>query len=121
MVLGLAVARFLTRATAISPQERVSPSTAKQSCVLFSTTVSIRLIASSSSSSSSSSAVGRGSSIRAEVQNLPLGGLPPFGLLLVELGERSLPSCLPHNVRQLLHVLKEATRITSRDYDLIKY
>jgi hypothetical protein len=27
----------------------------------------------------------------AEVQNLPLGGFPPFGFLFVELGERSLP------------------------------
>jgi hypothetical protein len=46
------------RHTPKSPQERVSPSTAKQSCVLFSTTISIRLIASSGSSSSSSSGVG---------------------------------------------------------------
>jgi hypothetical protein len=38
-------------------------SKAKQSCVLFSTTVSIRLTASSGSSSSSSSGVGSGSSI----------------------------------------------------------
>jgi hypothetical protein len=27
----------------------------------------------------------------AEMQNLPLGGLPPFGFLFVELGERSFP------------------------------
>jgi hypothetical protein len=76
------------RATAISPQERVSPSTAKQSCLFFSTTVSIRLIASWGSSSSSSSGVGVLD--LAEVQYLPLGGFPPFGFLFVELGQCSL-------------------------------
>jgi hypothetical protein len=89
-VLGFASARALTRATAISPHEPVSPLTAKQSCVLFSTTVSIRLIASSGSSSSSSSGRGERVLYLAQVLNLPLGGFPPFGLLFVELGERGL-------------------------------
>src|SRR5215472_13844151 len=55
----------------------------------------------------------------AEVQNLPLGGFPPFGFRFVELGERSLPHVFHVTHTQLLHLTKEASDNYFRDYDLI--